>query len=99
MTPLSEARRLQRYDRKVFDRFLRSAERRGWKEAVRNRGTGHLSIKDTFVHILNVQEAWLVAIAQKRWKIFDDPGRSRASIQSWKDLRAYRDRSGPRSIS
>ncbi|HEV2166927.1 MAG TPA: DinB family protein [Thermoplasmata archaeon] len=92
MTSISIVRRIQQYDRQVFDRFLRSAERRGWKAANRNFGTGHLTIKDTFVHILNVQEAWLVAIANRRWAVFEDPSRSKDAIRSWKELRAYRDR-------
>ncbi len=89
---LQTVRDLWRYDQKVFDRFRRSAERRGWRAAIADRGTGHLSIKDTLVHILNVREAWLVAIAQDRWTVMDDPGRSGGAIRSWSALRAYRDR-------
>ena len=44
------------------------------------------------MHILNVHEAWLVAIAQGRWEVFDQPGRRGEEVRSWKDLRAYRDR-------
>lgn len=80
------------YDRAVFERYLRSAQRLGWAEATRDRGTGHGSIKDTLVHILNVHEAWLVAVARGRWTIFDDPGRRPADVRSWRQLRTYRDR-------
>ncbi|HEV2519123.1 MAG TPA: DinB family protein [Thermoplasmata archaeon] len=90
--PVAFVRGIQAYDRAVFDRFQRSAERRGWAAAVRDRGTGHLSVKNTLVHILNVQEAWLVGIAQKRWAVFDDPARTEGRIRAWRDLRAYRDR-------
>ena len=90
--PLAFVRGIQAYDRAVFDRFLRSAERRGWTAAIRDRGTGHLSVKNTLVHILNVQEAWLVGIAQERWSVFDDPARAEGRIRAWRDLRAYRDR-------
>lgn len=85
-------KRLIAYDRKVFERYLRSAEHRGWKAAAADRGTGHLSIKDTLVHILNVHEAWLVAVAQSRWEIFDAPGRRGGEVRSWTELRRYRDR-------
>jgi uncharacterized damage-inducible protein DinB len=90
--PIQTVRDLWRYDQRVFDRFERSAERRGWRAAIADRGTGHLSIKDTLVHILNVREVWLVAIAQDRWEVTDDPGRYGPAIRSWSSLRAYRDR-------
>jgi uncharacterized damage-inducible protein DinB len=85
-------RRLVDYNRRVFDRYLRSAVRRGWKAATKNRETGHRSIKDTLMHILNVHEAWLVAIAQDRWEVFDTPGRRGDAVRSWAELRKYRDR-------
>jgi uncharacterized damage-inducible protein DinB len=92
MSELTTLTRLLAYDRAVFERYLRSAERRGWKAAISNRETGHLSIKNTLVHILNVHEAWLVAVAQHRWEIFDAPGRRGEEVRSWADLRRYRDR-------
>ncbi len=85
-------RKLVGYNRRVFERFEASARRHGWSEAVVNREIGHRSIKDTLVHILNVQEAWLVAIGQRRWEIFEEPGRRPDAIRSWDDLRAYRTR-------
>lgn len=66
--------------------------RHGWTEATANREIGHLSLKNTLVHILNVHEAWLVAIAQGRWEVFDQPGRRGEEVRSWKELGAYRDR-------
>ena len=80
------------YNRRVFERFERSAVRRGWAAAVKNHGTGHLSVKNTLVHVLNVHEAWLVAIAQEKWSVFDAPGRRPDAVRSWKELRAYRER-------
>jgi uncharacterized damage-inducible protein DinB len=85
-------RRLVAYNHSVFLRFERSLARRPWKELVADRGIGHLSLKDTLVHILNVEEAWVVAIAQKRWEIFDQNGRQPNEVGSWKELRAYRGR-------
>lgn len=84
--------RLVDYNHSVFDRFERSLARRPWKEVTANREIGHLSLKNTLVHILNVEEAWLVAIAQGHWEVFDRPGRRPDDITSWKQLRAYRDR-------
>ncbi len=89
---LAAVRRLVAYNRKVFERFEEAARRRGWKEAVANREIGHLSVKNTLVHILNVHEAWLVAVAQGRWSVFDEPARRPAEVRSWKELRSYRDR-------
>jgi uncharacterized damage-inducible protein DinB len=84
--------RLVAYDRRAFENFERGIQRRGWAEATKERGIGHLSHKDTLVHILNVHEAWLVGAAQRRWKVFDNPSRRRENVRSWKDLRAYRER-------
>ncbi len=89
---LARLARLVAYDRRVFDRFERAVVRRGWKEADRDRGTGHLSFKNTLVHILNVREAWFVAIDQGRWEIFDEPGRQPDKVGSFAELRRYRRR-------
>ena len=92
MGPVETARRLVEYNSAVFGRFERSVRHRGWTAAVENREIGHRSLKDTLVHILNVHEAWLGAIAQGRWEIFDAPGRRSAEGRSWKEFGAYRDR-------
>jgi uncharacterized damage-inducible protein DinB len=55
--------RLITYDRRAFEAFERGIRRRGWAEATKDRGIGHLSFKDTLVHILNVHEAWLIGAA------------------------------------
>jgi uncharacterized damage-inducible protein DinB len=92
VSKLTTVRRLIAYDRAVFERYQRAVERLGWKEADADRGIGHGSLKNTLVHILNVHEAWLVAVAQGRWEIFEVPGRRPDAIGSWKDLRQYRAR-------
>ncbi len=92
MTSVDSVRRLVRYDRLAFESFERGTKRLGWKEATKNREIGHLSFKDTLVHILNVHEAWLVAAAQDRWEVGKDPTRRRENVKSWADLRKYRDR-------
>ena len=92
MTSVDSVRRLVRYDRLAFESFERGIKRLGWKEATKNREIGHLSFKDTLVHILNVHEAWLVAAAQDRWEVGKDPSRRRENVRSWADLRKYRER-------
>ena len=92
MTSVGSVRRLVRYDRLAFESFERGIKRLGWKEATKNREIGHLSFKDTLVHIVNVHEAWLVAAAQDRWEVGKDPSRRRENVKSWADLRKYRDR-------
>lgn len=82
-------RRLLAYDRQVFGQFRRAVERRGWAEAARDRGIGHGSLKNTLTHVLNVHEAWTVAIAQERWEIFERPGRQPQEISSFAGLRRY----------
>ena len=85
-------RRRHAYNVEVLGRFERSLARWPWAEATKDVGIGHLSLKNTLVHILNVHEAWLVAIAQDRWEIFDAPGRRPDEVESWRSYRSYRDR-------
>jgi uncharacterized damage-inducible protein DinB len=92
VSDLRNVRRLTAYNRRVFERYERALKNWGWKEATRDRGIGHLTLKDTLVHILNVHEAWLVAVAQGRWDVFDQPGRRPQEVRSWIDLRKYRER-------
>jgi uncharacterized damage-inducible protein DinB len=92
MSKLETVRRMLAYDRAVFARYERAVARLGWKAATANHEIGHGSLKNTLVHILNVREAWLVAIPDRRWEIFDRPGRRPDEIGSWKEFRAYRDR-------
>ncbi len=73
MNDVDLVRALVAYNRSVFERFERSIARRPWRAATADRGIGHGSLKDTLVHILNVQEAWLVAVAQEKWEVFDAP--------------------------
>jgi uncharacterized damage-inducible protein DinB len=84
--------RLIDYDRRAFETYERGIQRLGWKEAVKNRETGFLSFKDTLVHVLNVHDSLLIAVAQKRPEIWKDPARKRENIRSWEDLRNYRNR-------
>jgi uncharacterized damage-inducible protein DinB len=93
LTP-ADARALLDYDRAVFDRYVRRIARLPWREAVRDRGTGHGSYFGTLVHILHVHEAWLVYVV---------PGRSRREIaarfrepdrspRTWAEFRTYAER-------
>jgi uncharacterized damage-inducible protein DinB len=66
ISPLAEARELVDFNRQVFERYARRVRRLPWKEANRDRGTGHLSYFRTLVHILNVQEVWLVYAVRGR---------------------------------
>lgn len=92
MSRVRSVRRLAEFDRRSFASFERSVRRLGWKFASARRETGHPSVKDTLVHVLNVREAWLVAAAGKRWEVFDAPGRRPAEIGSFAQLAAYRHR-------
>ncbi len=83
-------RRVIAYDRRAFQAYERGIRRLGWADATLDRQLGHLSFKDTLVHILNVHEALLVAVAQGRPEVWDDPARKRTNVKSWADLRRYR---------
>jgi uncharacterized damage-inducible protein DinB len=88
----ADAEAIVAYNRAVFDRFVRRVRRLPWKDASRRRGIGHESLFATLVHILNVQEVWLVYIVRGRnsdrelGALFDDAGRHPAD---WKGFDAY----------
>lgn len=84
------ARRLAKYNRTVFSRYARSARKLPWRTATANRQTGHLSIFQTLVHILNVHEVWMLYIVQGRTRdlaaLFREAGRRPTS---WTGFDAY----------
>jgi uncharacterized damage-inducible protein DinB len=82
-------RELLAYDRSVLEAFERRLKRLPWETVTENVEIGHRTLKDTIVHILNVFEAWFVAVAQKRWEIFDRTDRKPEECRSWADVLAY----------
>jgi uncharacterized damage-inducible protein DinB len=80
------------YNHAVFDRFVRRVRHLPGKAATRPRGIGHESMFETLVHVLNVQEVWLVYIVRGRntdkelGALFDDPSRHPTT---WKGFDAY----------
>lgn len=89
-TSVDTARRLARYNRRVFSRYAASARKLPWRTATANRQTGHLSIFQTLVHILNVHEVWMLYIVQGRTRelaaLFRESGRR---PKSWIGFDAY----------
>jgi uncharacterized damage-inducible protein DinB len=57
---------LVEYDRDLFERFARKVRRLPGKAAFRKRGIGHETLFDTLVHIVNVQEVWVLYINRGR---------------------------------
>jgi uncharacterized damage-inducible protein DinB len=55
----ADIRALVRYNRIVLERYERALRRLGWRAITRNRNTGHLSMKDTYLHIVQVADGWL----------------------------------------
>lgn len=93
VTRMSEVEVIQRlvdFDRSSFDAFLLGLRRLGWEEVTRNREIGHRSIKNTMVHILNVHEALLVRIAQRKGRVSQSIWRKHEKVRSMADLRKYR---------
>jgi hypothetical protein len=84
--------RLLTYDKKSFEVYERAISRLGWSAATKNREFGHLSFKDTSVHVLNVHQGLLIEVAQARPELRKDDRRWKKNIRSWNDLRLYRDR-------
>lgn len=87
---IETAQRLSAYNFAVFARYVRAARRMRWRTATGDRGTGHRSIFQTLVHILNVHEVWMIYIVQGRTKelqrLFLEPGRKPTD---WKSFDAY----------
>ncbi len=74
-----DARALVAYNRAVFERYARAIRRLPARAAHRRREIGHQSLFDTLVHILNVQEVWLVYLLRGRngelSRLFQDAAR------------------------
>lgn len=91
LTPV-QARRLFRYNERVFERFVRRVHRLSSRDVRRRRGIGHESLFQTLVHILNVHEVWLGYVLTGRSSdpeldaLFHDPVRH---PKTWKGFRAY----------
>ncbi|MGA7923259.1 MAG: DinB family protein [Thermoplasmata archaeon] len=80
------------YNHAVFDRFVRRVRHLPGNAATRRRGIGHESLLDTFAHILNVHEVWLVYIVRGRTSdkdlrpLFED---ARRHPKNWKAFDEY----------
>jgi len=90
LTRLEEARELTEYNRTLFERYARRLRRLPWKEADGNVELGHLTPFRTLVHILNVQEVWLVYIVRGRTNELSDlfEQENRHPVD-WQGFRAY----------
>jgi uncharacterized damage-inducible protein DinB len=91
LTP-AQARRLFAYNERVFHRFVRRVRKLPWRSARRRRETGHQTLFDTLVHILNVHEVWLAYIVRGRTSdpeleaLFAERGRH---PRDWAGFRTY----------
>ena len=86
-----EIRALFRYNRAVLDRYERALRRLSWRAVSRNRQSGHLSLKDTYLHILQVHDGWLNYIVPGRVSELagrPDPYR----LSSWNDIGRWKSR-------
>jgi uncharacterized damage-inducible protein DinB len=84
----TEVRELFQYNRAVLERYERALRRLTWRQLSRNRESGHLSLKDTYLHIIQVHDGWLNYILPGRVKEMaqrPDPYRFR----SWREIRAW----------
>jgi uncharacterized damage-inducible protein DinB len=80
------------YNRALYERFARQVRRLPGSRAFQKRGIGHESLFDTLVHIVNVQEVWLLYINRGRnsdpelGALFENPARH---PKDWKALDGY----------
>ena len=91
----ADAMALVEYNHRLFDRFARQVRRLPRRAGFRKRGIGHETLFDTLVHIVNVQEVWLLYINRGRnsdrelGSLFENPARH---PKDWRDLDAYAER-------
>jgi uncharacterized damage-inducible protein DinB len=90
-----DALALVEYNRGLFERFARKVRRLPKNAAFRRRGIGHESLFDTLVHIVNVQEVWVLYINRGRSSdrelepLFTNPARH---PKDWATFDAYVER-------
>ena len=78
-----------RYDRRVYEAFLRRLRRLPWKSLIANRESGHHSIRNTLVHILHVHEAWHQFIVPGRVSELSREGLQYDDFTGWPKLLDY----------
>jgi uncharacterized damage-inducible protein DinB len=84
----NDVRDIVAYNRAVLGRYERAIRRLSWKESGRDRGTGHLSLRDTYLHIVQVQDGWLNFVVPARFDEMDgrpDP----FELRSWAEIHAW----------
>lgn len=59
MVEANDIRELVRYNRRVADAYERALGRLGWRAISRDRGAGLGSLKDTYIHLVQVADGWL----------------------------------------
>ncbi len=93
MSSVADVRRIYAYNWDVYEAFLRRLQRLPWRVVTRDLGSGHRSMKNTMVHILNVHDAWLNYVVPGRVRELErTKGRRPSELGSWAEVRAYRDR-------
>jgi len=93
MASVADVRRIYAYNWAVYDAYLERLERLPWRIVTKDLGSGHRSMKDTMVHILNVHDGWLNYVVPGRVReLRRTKGRQPSEIRSWAEVRAYRDR-------
>ncbi len=91
MATADDFRALFAYNRAVLDDYRRGLARLPWRTVTRNVETGHLSMKNTYLHILRVYDAWvnyilpgrLAELAESRKRYDPDRLRSLAEVRAY----------------
>lgn len=83
-----DVRALARYNRRVLDRYERALRRLTWREITRNRETGHLSMKDTYLHIVQVADGWLNYVVPGRLTALKER-RNPYELKDWRSIRRW----------
>lgn len=84
----NDFREIVRYNRYVLERYERALRALGWRTITRNRGTGHLSLKDTYVHIVQVADGWLNYVVPGRLdELSDRP--DPYGLRDWRAIRRW----------
>lgn len=81
-------REIVQYNQRVLAGYERALRRRSWREISRDRRSGHGSLKDTYLHIVQVADGWLNYVVPGRLDEMDarpDP----YTFPDWRSIRSW----------
>ena len=82
-------RRLYEYNYEVLNAYIRRMGRMPWPEVSRDRGIGHVSMRDTIIHVIRVHDAWINYVVKGKLKEWSKVRRVPRKFSCAKDINVY----------